>query len=267
MRTHHRLILAAVAVVCLATSVDALAAQVLAIGKNKKSVAVDHDPGHQWVSGDRVCVVQVKVSVVCGKVKKTTTKGAIVALDTTYENISVGDTVSYAPGYRKPAAELLESTKAFSASDRKVFSITVGLDVGPSFFFPLVHIQVSPIRQFSIGFQPLYFKGSSVDGSVSALGGYGTLNYYLRSDFRGLWFQGGAGAFMMDAKSTLFGDQSKTVLAGIFTVGYRGGWERSGLNVGIAAGVQYLQDPGFDSIIIKASGVNPLLMVDAGFIF
>lgn len=243
------------------------AAQVLAVGKNRKSVAVDHDPGHQWVSGDRVCVVQAKVSVVCGKVRKTTSKGAIVALDTTYENISVGDTVAYAPGYRKPAAELLESTRAFSPRQRKVFSATLGIDVGPSFFFPLLHVQVSPVRKFAVGFQPLYFRGSSVDGSVSAVGGYGTLNYYFRGDYTGVWLQGGVGAFMMNAESTLSGNQSKTVLAGIFTVGYRGGWEKSGINIGISAGVQYIQDPQFNSIVIKAQGVNPVAMVDAGFTF
>jgi hypothetical protein len=263
----YRLRFLSLVAACVFVGTAAHGAQVLAVGKNKRSVAVDHDPGHQWVAGDRVCVVQAKVSVVCGNVRKTTAKGAIVALDTTYENISVGDTVAYAPGFRKPAAELLDSAEKIAPRERKIFSATAGMNVGPSFFFPLVHLQISPVRNFSIGFQPLYFRGSSVDGSVSAFGGYGTLNYYFRSDYSGLWLQGGAGAFSMNAQSTLFGDQSKTVLAGIFTLGYRGGWERSGLNLGIAAGIQYLQDPNFNSIIIRAQGVNPVLMVDVGFVF
>ena len=242
---------------------EAFGAEVIGVSSNRKAIAVKHENIGKWAVDDRVCVVQAKIDVVCGTVSKTTSKGAIVKLDTTFDGLAIGDLVRKSGSSRRLASESVETMDA--RHHPRHFNLSAGLGVGPNFFFPLVHFQVAVAAPVAIGFEPVYFKGSSTGSSVTAYGGFGTLNVYLSKWFRGLWFQGGGGVQSISYEDATV-VESALVPAFLLTAGWRGRWGQS-LNVGIGGGFQYLVDPDFTSIAVRGAGFQPLLVVDFGFNF
>ncbi len=243
----------------------ALASEVLAVSGGRKNIAVAHDPKSPWVTRDRACVVQNQTDVVCGTVTKTTVKGAIVALDTTFDGVSIGDLVRKIGGGRRPTAETVETFN--SHQTKTTFDLTLGMGVGLSFFYPMLHLQVALSPHFTLGVQPLYYKASGGNTAVSAFGGMLTANYYKDPYYNGLWICGGVGTSSVSVEDLSLGLSEKAnSMLGMLTVGWRGRWA-SGWNAGIAGGIQYLGDPAFTTIVIKSAGVQPLLTLDFGYNF
>ncbi len=259
----------------------AQAAEVMAIGNNKKSLAITHDGERRWQPDDRVCVVQGNIDVVCGKVLKSTVKGAIVKLDTLFEAIQVGDpvrllTAASTPaaqgvvGERKPATQLLDSVEKDRQAGLHRFNLGAGLSAGFSYLIPLLNLQWSPFRKVAIGLMPFYFKGSGNGATIQGFGGYASVSYYGQGHFRGLWIQGGGGIFNFSATDATGFEEKVNSPAGFLTVGYRGYYE-AGLNIGIAAGGLFVTKPEFSVASgitdVKPSGIQPLLIVDIGYSF
>ena len=82
-----------------------------------------------------------------------------------------------------------------------------------------------------------------------------------------LWVSAGFGVNSIKVEDATFGSsESASAILGMLTVGWRGRWA-SGWNAGIGAGIQYLADPNFSSIVLKSAGIQPLLTLDFGYNF
>lgn len=268
-------------------SADAASSQVMKIGKNSMSLAISHASSKPWKVRDRVCVIQVRSAIGCGVVTKTATKGAIVKLDNATHDIIAGDRVvpeerEEQPEAKRPTdseasaplprqsktkekAPLLETVVPSSESDEGPFNLSLGAVISFSFFYPMANLQLALSPKFAIGLVPMVLVARSGTSDYLALGAYGTLNYYGQQSFRGIWIQLGAGASNTTISSPS-GSESAMQLLGLATVGWRGYWDL-GLNIGVAVGVQYFQDPGFASATIQSAGILPAFLVDVGMGF
>jgi hypothetical protein len=275
--------------------------KVLRIGANQSSIAVSHPDMAPWQPRDRVCVIQLRSTIGCGRVVKSTTKGAIVRLDAPSADVIAGDTVvaesqatsvsESGPGpkstrtskalspksdsfaaenqSRKPSqigskTQLLDSVKKHPESEAYNFNLSAGTSISFSFFYPILNFQYSFSPQFAVGVVPMALFAGTSSASLTGLGGYVTLNYYGQGNFRGLWIQGGAGMVMFNVSGGLSTSESANTLAAIGTVGWRGYWDL-GLNIGVGAGLQYIQNPSFTSITVESAGFLPMVILDVGF--
>lgn len=83
----------------------AFAVPVLKVDGAQTMMAIPHGAKRKWAIGETMCVRQGGRDVACGKVTKTTTKGAIVKFDTqTGEAIANGDEVVFRKGAADTAA-------------------------------------------------------------------------------------------------------------------------------------------------------------------
>jgi hypothetical protein len=253
-------------VVSLILSVACFGAEVLQVGSTQRVIAISHETFRKWTIGDNVCVIQVAKEVACGVVIRVSTKGAVLKLDNRNTDIVRGDMVRLVPPTtRKPAAVLLNSVEKDDNARAYGFNVSAGISAGLNFFFPLIQLQRSIGPYFAIGLMPTYFKAAGADSSVSAFGGLLTANYYNHEYFRGLWAQLGGGILSLTVDNQGVTQKASTPIF-LSTVGWRGYWDL-GLNVGIAAGLQYIQNPNFASVEIHSFGVQPLVLLDIGFNF
>jgi hypothetical protein len=251
--------------ILLATFVaSSFGAEVIRVGRDQQSIAVTHSGNRQWKTDDRVCIYHGATRVVCGTILKTTPKGAIAKLETPSPDVLAGDEARFG-GNRRPTALL---TTHETGSEARVFraNISGGLSFSYNFFFPMLDAQFALGPSFAIGVMPLYFRASTADSQLGAFGGFVSLNYYGAEYFRGLWGMMGAGAFFFNVDNGFDPPQSATSPAFILTGGWRGYWDL-GLNIGVAAGIQYVNKPTFTNVDIKSAGIQPLLIVDVGFNF
>lgn len=241
----------------------AIGAEVIGVAANRKSVAINHETIGKWGVDDRVCVLQANVDVVCGVVVKTTAKGAIVKLDTTFDGVAIGDLVRKAGMGRKIAMET--SADIQDARSPRTIDLSLGVGIGPTFFFPTLHFQIALGRKIALGAEPFYYRSSGADTSVSAIGGFLTASYYSDGYFRGIWVQLGGGVNSLSVSSSAI-SESATALTFLATVGWRGRFGKS-FNVGVGGGLQYTAQPKLTSIELKSAGAQPLALVDFGFTF
>lgn len=264
----HRLIF------ILLFSTTAFSAEVLRVGSSQTLVSISHDLTRKWKENDAVCIYQDGKELVCGVVLKSSEQLAIVKLNQSSNLVARGDSVRWAPASevrrkeaptRKPAAQLLQSVETDSSSRVYYHNLSGGFSVGSGFYFPMIHFQRMVHPQFAIGVMPSYVSVSTGNGSLSAFGALVTGNYYSQEYFRGLWVQIGGG---LDFFSVTTGtvEQQATSFVGLATIGWRGYWDL-GFNIGVAGGLQYLKDPGFSSITLSGSNVQPLVLLDIGFNF
>lgn len=243
----------------------AFGAQVLRVGASQKIIAISHEEFRQFAVKDYVCVIQAGREVACGNVLKTSSKGAIVRLETKSADVARGDQVRLAPSARKPAMALLDSVAADENAVELDYNFSGGISAGINFFFPMLNFQKGITPSVAIGLVPLYFNFSSNDTSVGAFGGYLTFNYYGADYFRGLWIQAGPGLYMFRARTGEV-EESAGAIAGMATAGWRGYWDL-GMNIGVGAGFQYVQEPDISSVEIRSSSLQPLVVLDLGFSF
>jgi len=241
------------------------AAQVLRVGSSQKVIAVSHDDAREFKVKDHVCVFQGGKEVACGTVMKSSPKGAIVKLEAKSGDVVRGDIVRVAPVGRQPAMTLLDSVNSDVNTIDYSFNLAAGLGAGTSFFYPVVDFQWSLSLEFAMGIKPMFLSASGETTSVSAFGGFLTANYYGSDLFRGMWIQAGVGYLHFATKSVEI-EESAGSLAFLTTFGWRGYWDL-GLNVGIGAGLQYLQQPNINTVDIRSANAQPLVVLDIGFNF
>lgn len=173
---------------------------------------------------------------------------------------------------RRPAAKLLTSyDKVEGGVGTPGWNLSGGIHAGLSSFFPMVHLQKSIGSYFALGLMPVFSKTSTTGTEVSALGAVLTFNYYGNEYFRGFWTQVGVGMYKYTADSsatltTTALSESASSLAVMATAGWRGYWDL-GLNVGVGAGLQFIQDANFSTIDIKSDNIQPVIVLDVGVNF
>ncbi len=173
---------------------------------------------------------------------------------------------------RRPAAKLLTSyDKVEGGVGNPGWNLSGGIHAGLSSFFPMLNLQKSIGSYVAIGLMPVFSQTSTTATSVTALGAMLTFNYYNNEYFRGFWTQVGLGMYKYTADSvatltTTALVESSTSLAVLATAGWRGYWDL-GLNVGVGAGLQYIQDANFSTIDIKSDGIQPVIVLDVGLNF
>lgn len=276
--------------------------KVLKVGRDRINVAVTHDAGRTpWREQDRLCISQNGRPIVCGTVIRTSPKGAILRLEKATTEVAAGDIVTQteprrggsdgttaAPTAaaaspakpvaannlrgvrrRRPATALMGSANGSHEAPAR-FNISAGLSAGLSYFYPTIDFQVRVSKHFAIGVIPFYLRASADTTSLTAIGGFGTLNYYFDGYFRGFWVQGGGGFVSFSTTDSIDPTNPVTesvgVPAGIFTLGWRGYWD-FGLNIGVAGGLQYIGSPTFTSTEVKSAGAQPLFLLDVGLNF
>ncbi len=166
---------------------------------------------------------------------------------------------------RRPAAKLLNSYDKVEGVTTPGWQLSGGISAGFTFFYPMVHLQKTIGSYVSLGLMPIYFKASGSTTSVGAFGGYLTFNYYGNEYFRGFWTQVGIGAYKFSASNSTL-EEKATSIAVFSTVGWRGYWDL-GLNVGVGAGLQYVQDPKFTVTTVNAVNFQPVIVLDVGVNF
>jgi len=251
------------------------AAEVLRVGKDSTNIAISHDAVRQWNPQDRVCILQRAREVACGVVVKSTSKGAIVRLDQPNYDVTAGDKVmsKFTPGGvtgvpsapKTQGAPLLNSVSDSADSEVHLFNVTGGVNVGTSFFYPVLGFQMAVYPTISVGVTGFFLTASQDPVYLTAFGGYATVSYYSQEYFRGLWVQGGIGVTAFSITGGLE-DESAAALTGLVTAGWRGYWDL-GLNIGAGVGLQYMFDPEFTTIEATSTGIKPMITVDIGFNF
>lgn len=250
----------------------AFGAEVLRVGSSQTIIAISQDNIRPWKVNDPICVMQEQQEIVCGNVMKISSQMAIVKLAQASDMVARGQKVRLGISSqpvaqnRKPAAtQLLQSVERDKETRTLYHNLSGGFSVGNGFYFPLLHFQRLFTPSLAFGIMPSYFSVSTGSGSLSALGGMATLNYYGHEFFRGLWIQTGLGLSFFSANTGTI-EQQATVFNSLLTGGWRGYWDL-GFNIGVCGGFQYLKDPNFGGIKLSGAGVQPLVMVDVGFNF
>jgi hypothetical protein len=187
-----------------------------------------------------------------------------ISEDTKKSNERVGqeDLLFTTTENRDPAAtESSNDTFGRGGDPRPLSNILAGLD----YIFPNVQYQQSVSNHFAVGITAMYMSAPIGSGSLSALGGYLTLNYYSQKSFTGIWAQFGAGYY--SESLTLNGNSdSLSTPAAIAVVGWRFLWD-SGLNFGFGVGAQYLTQAKTANVDLGFSGLLPVISMDLGFAF
>jgi len=248
----------------LFAALPAIAAEVTHIGETGRVIAISRDEGREWKLGEQVCAYRLGQEKGCGVVIKLIKKGALIKLPVANFEIAKGDQVQSVELGRSPASdrpELLSSSVKPSES-RFRWDLTGGLNVTSSFFFPTLHLQVSPFPRITVGLLLSYVDSSLGSTTLTAFGVSATVGYYTQDNFRGFWVQGGAGRYYKSNAPT------GNVTAGAFllTAGWRGYWDL-GLNIGAAAGIHYISNTKVTTVGSQASELQPLLLFDIGVNF
>lgn len=269
-----------------AFAVDYGSSKVIRVGSSQSGIAVSHPTGSQWIIQDRVCVIQIHNPIGCGKVLKTTNKGAIVKLDAPNSDIVAGDSVvpesqasspppktveapmtvtKHKKSQNRPTL-LLDSMKKNGVSENYLYNFSAGANFSFSFFYPTVTFEYLFHPQFSIGITPMVLFAKNSGVNLMGWGGFLDLNYYHQGNFRGIWLRGAAGYinFAVSSSTNPNITESAGSMMGLATIGWRGYWDL-GLNIGVSAGGQYIQDPHLITISVDSAGIQPVLTLDVGF--
>lgn len=259
-------------------AISSFGAEVLRVGASQTIIAISQDPSRAWRLNDSVCVLDETHEVVCGTIVKSSPQMAVVKLAHASDMVARGQKVklsvlaatAVAP-VRKPAAtQLMQSVERDKESKTYYHNLSGGFSVGSGFYFPLLHFQRLVTPSIAIGIMPSYYSVSTGAGSLSAMAGTLTFNYYGHEFFRGLWLQTGVGLSFFSSTNTTSSsgslEQQSTSMSSLLTVGWRGYWDL-GFNIGVCGGFQYLKDPGFSGVQLSGAGVQPMVLVDVGFNF
>lgn len=269
--------LALVALLPFVASVPAHAGQVLKTAGKKALVSIGS--GDDWGPDDSVCFYRGAKKLGCGTVLRIVKEKALVSVGGV--KLTKGDRVE---GMGRPretrrerpreseretaAADVGESYG--SANNRRFgkpikFDLTAGMNASLNLFYPTIGFQYSILPYLSLGLRPSFFRLRSETSTLVSYGGIFTVNYYRDHHFKGLWGQLGAGAFLYNISQGSL-SESPTTFVGLATIGWRLRF-KSGLNIGIAGGVQYIGSPQSALVAIEFDGARPIAILDAGFAF
>lgn len=249
------------------------AAQILKIAGSRKMMAITGVNPSSWSVNDGACIERDAANRVCGQVVKILPRGLIFSASTANHDFQAGENVTLRRGGRSVASQEYESTNSTVANSRRT-SIS-GLrkndvSIGVEFIQPTVHYQRAFGNHFALGIMPTYMDFSSLDGTLGGIGAHLTFSYYSKQPFKGWWFMAGLGYYSFTATlnattTTAATSETGSTLSVISGIGYRWLFGRSGWNLGLAGGVQYLANPQTTSL--QFSSVLPALTVDVGYAF
>ena len=250
---------------CCLAGIVANAAEVIKMGKNNL-LAISENKEKPWKVKDAVCITRDSQEVGCGVVMRTVKSGAVVKLDFGFEDIRPGDKAVLSKEGRKPG-----SVSTLKASQRKyIVNLAVGGNASTTFFYPVLDFQVALGRHFSLGLMPFFYSAKNSDDplapiSVSAFGGFLTLNFYSSYFFQGFWVQVAPGMHLMTGTQA---DTTEKVNAiGFKThIGYRFHIGQV-VNIGLGVGGAYKKDPNFTFATDNSAGFQPLACIDLGVSF
>lgn len=219
-----------------------------------------------WKPQDGVCLYQDYMLNGCGAITEVRAGSLGIVLTEQSKPILPGKSIRIVKDTRRPVTTESVSAK-MPASNAKNINLALGITAGTNYFYPNAHIQLALGRNWSIGVMPMFASyETDATSDVTAYGAYLTLTYYYTHfAFKGVQFEGGIGlnsSHIQQAATTTLGavDDKQTSPAVKFTIGWAGRalWDL-GLDIGVAAGVQYI---GFDDTYVKdyhLSGIVPLM--------
>ncbi len=214
-----------------------------------------------------VCVYERKQLVGCGVVQ--TQSIDVLAVRVAKVNyLPERDTkVSVQLQVRKVSSVEEETEVINTTAHPKYVTLDAGIEAGTNYYYPALHFQYAFSRDFSMGVQGMYASYSNGGNAITGYGGYVTATYYYTHPaFRGVMFEGGVGIVNVKAAAGLLTQQS-SALSAKASVGWRGRalWDL-GLDIGVAAGLQYI---GGDTSVLDISfhGVLPMLTAYIGYSF
>lgn len=234
---------------------------------------VDSKGSQLWVSdftvnelriSDSVCLFQNKSLLGCGTVNALTTQTAGVRItERKVTSFYAGAQVTLRKNTRSPATAESLTEKFMEPNKQAIADLGLGLTAGFNYFYPMLHLQIAVTRDWSIGIMPAFASYAQGTSSVRFYGGYLTATYYhTHYAFKGLNFEGGLGFFNLTATAGSI-SQSSSPFAAKATVGWRGkALVGVPLDLGLAAGVQYI----FASTAPLSISFNSLLPLLAGYI-
>lgn len=250
-----------------------------------KKVLVGVGSGDDWSVDDSVCFYRGSKKIGCGTVVKMAKAKALVEVGSL--KLSKGDR---AEGTRASSAKTTSKRKIKeeepedratasaeeagesygSASNRRFdkplkFDLTGGLNASLNLFYPTLTFQLGLSPSIALGLRPAFFRLRSETSTLSAYGAMLTVNYYRDHHFKGLWGQAGIGAYFYSITQGASSESPKT-LVGLATIGWRLRF-KTGLNIGIAGGVQYIGSPNSTLVAVEFDGIRPIAVLDAGFAF
>jgi len=253
-------------------SSGAFGAQILKIAASRKMMAIGGVNPSSFSVNDALCVERDAANRVCGQVVKVLAKGIIFSAANANHGLQQGDRVTLRRNGRSVASQEYDPTMSSTASTRRGGYVGRRNDVsaGVEFIQPMMIYQRMLGSHFAIGLMPIYMDFSSLDGSLSGIGGHLMLNYYSKSPFKGWWLFGGVGYYSFTA--TLNATQNNptttekgSTISALVGGGYRFVFGSSGWNLGLGAGVQYLANPQTTSL--QFSSILPAASVDVGYAF
>lgn len=239
-------------------------AQVLLVTKNQKLVAISHEAGKEWAINDEICVYHDEREVACGRVVKVRTKAAIVRLDQREAEIVKGDTA-------KPRAEgsnekLQNEFFVRSEFDPHEWFNLRNASLGVNWLSATFHLQQAIASNFAVGLQPVYLlQRPAGNGDLKGLGILLTMNFYERNIYNGFWAQAGGGWYFING---LLGGASEELRSIVLSLNAGWRWRfSSDVNIGLAAGAQYLLKTQFTSFDLGFGGFIPSVVLEIGYVF
>lgn len=155
------------------------------------------------------------------------------------------------------------SQESFLSSTQK--TRLTSIDAGLNFLFPTAHLQQTITRNFVSGLMPSFVSLPVDTGNINGYGLYLTFSYFSDRPFAGLWLQSAIGFFDLQATEGTLKDDF-TAFTSMATLGWRWLWE-SGLNIGLAGGIQYLFSPTAKQVSFALPKALPSIQLAIGYAF
>jgi hypothetical protein len=243
---------------------SAQAARILKVG-NAQEYLITSNEG-TWRVNDMVCAFDTSKEVACGIVAQKTSDKLGIKLTSVQGNLRAGQWVTLRKDSRTPASvEGGTSEAVLPKNPNNFFDVSLGLQAGFNYFYPVLHVQWALNDALSLGLMPVYFNCNLTDSSVSGFGGFVTLNYYYTHfPFRGFFVQGGVGFYSLSV-NYVGGSEQMSPLATELSLQWRGkAYWGMPLDIGVGVGGQYLF-PTNAPVSIGFSGILPMFTAYLGF--
>ncbi len=247
----------------------AVGAQVTQVLADQVFILVAQEKENELQLDDRVCFFRDGTRVGCGLVVAATPKGAKVKITEQLKSVKTGDTVQKAgieEGQTVSGSTPSTSTEHVSSDPPSKANILIGIKQSLTTANSFFNAQIATNPYVAFGIQANLLK-IALEGTnkVQAIGGNLNIDFYSRGNFEGLWLDFGIGFDTLNAASTGIGGTSYApMVMGQF--GWRAKWAL-GLNIGIAACVQYYFKPFGISSDFDFQAIQPMLSADIGVKF
>jgi len=266
---------------CINFALAAMAAEVIFVDVNAGAIGVSQNEAAPFHEGDVLCALKNNKPTLCGKVGMLLGSGVVLRFGNSIYLPSmsvdrlpkVGDKVIAKRSVLESKNEVLATDpnpeEKVDKKDQKTYhNFTFGV-LWPKPIQPSAQYQFGFAKNFAIGLAFHVLRQEIGAGTMGAFGTTLNFHFYSKNRFEGIWLQTGVGIYGVNAKVNQHGEKSRyrfSSPAVMGTLGYRFKFD-SGINIGVAAGGQYLSR--WEELIPaqKFSGFLPSLVIDVGFSF